>query len=113
MPLPRWISEIGFAKVTKQSESKGRQLATVSVVVKCYDSIVTFLSDIECTQSCKTEVRLKATGILKAVTDPGFKFTATIVHRILSLLDYVNKLLQAKATDLYTGVKVVHSELRS
>ena len=57
--------------------------------------------------SYNTEVRLEATGLLKAVTDPSFKFTTTMVYKMFSLLDPPNKLLQAKAMDLYTGVKVV------
>jgi hypothetical protein len=47
------------------------------------------------------KVRLEATGLLKAVTEPGMKFVATMVHGILSLLDPPNKLLEAKATDLH------------
>jgi hypothetical protein len=57
--------------------------------------------------------KTEATGLLKAVMDPGFKFEATMVHRILSLLHLPNKRLQAKATDLYTGVKEVRSALES
>jgi hypothetical protein len=58
-----------------------------------------------------TEVRVEAIGLLKAVTVPSFKFTATMLHRILSLHDPPNQILQTKATDLYTGVKVVCSAL--
>jgi hypothetical protein len=62
------------------------------MVVKSCGRIVKFLSDIECTRSCSTEIRLEATGMLEAVTDPGFEFTATmLVHRILSLLHPPNK----------------------
>lgn len=86
-------------------------LDTVSVVVKSCDGSVKFLSDMECMRSYNTEVRLEATGLLKVVTHPGFKFTTTMVHRIFSLLHPPNKLLQAKAIDHYTGVKVVRSAL--
>ena len=85
----------------------------MSVVVKSCDCIVNFPSDIECTRSYNMEVRLEARGLLKAVMDPGCTFEATMVHRILSLIDHPNKRLQAKAMDLYTGVKEIRSALVS
>jgi hypothetical protein len=52
-------------------------------------------------------VRLEAVDLLKAICKQGFRFIAFMVHKVLSLLDPSNKLLQVEATDLYTGIWVV------
>ena len=54
---------------------------------------------------------MEATGLLKAITQPSFLFIACMMHQILSLLDPPNTALQAKSTDLYTGVRLVQSAL--
>ena len=54
---------------------------------------------------------MEATGLLKAITQPSFLFIACMTHQILSLLDPPNTALQAKSTDLYTGVRPVQSAL--
>ncbi|MGH0161481.1 UNVERIFIED_CONTAM: hypothetical protein FKN15_047137 [Acipenser sinensis] len=84
-------------------------LATVSVIMKSLDSIIHLLKEIENTRTYGTEVRLEAVGLLKAVSKPSFRFIAFMVHKFLSLLDPPKKLLQAEATDLYTGIRVVRS----
>ncbi|KAL7404136.1 hypothetical protein ABVT39_010269 [Epinephelus coioides] len=86
-------------------------LAIVSVIVKSYDAIVQFLADIDSSGHHLMEMKIEAAGLLKAIKDMHFRFTAVMVHRILSLLDPPNKVLQDKKTDLYTGVKVVRSAL--
>ena len=54
----------------------------------------------------------QATGLLNAVEDHRLTFTATMVHRILSLLNPTKThFSRQKATDLYTGVKLVRSAL--
>ncbi|CAL8235042.1 unnamed protein product [Arctogadus glacialis] len=54
---------------------------------------------------------MEATGLLKAINQPSFLFIACMTHQILSLLDPPNTALQAKSTDLYTGVRLVQSAL--
>ncbi|RXM95399.1 hypothetical protein EOD39_16925 [Acipenser ruthenus] len=88
--------------------SPGHQ-AMVSVIMKSLDSIIHLFREIENTRTYGTEVRLGAVGLLKAVSEPSFRFIAFMVHKVLSLLDPPKKLLQAEATDLYTGIRVVHS----
>ncbi len=43
-----------------------------------------------------TKLRVEAAGLLKAVQEPRFRFTAVMVHKILTLLDSPNKVLQDK-----------------
>ncbi|KAJ4946440.1 hypothetical protein JOQ06_024107 [Pogonophryne albipinna] len=85
-------------------------LGTVSVIVNSYDAVEQFLAEID-SSGLPTQLRVEAAGLLKAVQEPHFKFTAVMVHKILALLDPPNKVLQDKKTDLYTGVKVVKSAL--
>ncbi|KAJ4934288.1 hypothetical protein JOQ06_007087 [Pogonophryne albipinna] len=85
-------------------------LGTVSVIVNSFDSVEQFLAEID-SSGLPTQLRVEAAGLLKAVQEPHFKFTAVMVHKILALLDPPNKFLQDKKTDLYTGVKVVKSAL--
>ncbi|CAL8361880.1 unnamed protein product [Arctogadus glacialis] len=86
-------------------------LATVTVILKSIDNIVHLLRGIESTQTSAAEVRMEATGLLKAITQPSFLVIACMTHQILSLLDPPNTALQAKSTDLYTGVRLVQSAL--
>ncbi|CAL8370800.1 unnamed protein product [Boreogadus saida] len=84
---------------------------TVTVILKSIDNIVHLLRGIESTQTSAAEVRMEATGLLKAITQPSFLDIACMTHQILSLLDPPNTALQAKSTDLYTGVRLVQSAL--
>lgn len=52
---------------------------------------------------------MEATGLLCEVSEPSFMFLANLTHRVLSLLDPPNKLLQREDTDLLTGLSVVAS----
>ncbi|CAM4649961.1 unnamed protein product [Leuciscus chuanchicus] len=60
-----------------------------------------------------TDIKLEAAGLVKSVSEADFKFIALMVHKILLLLDPANKILQAKETDLYTGLKLVHMSLKN
>ncbi|CAB4063423.1 unnamed protein product [Lepeophtheirus salmonis] len=52
------------------------------------------------------------TELLKAITQPKFLFIANMTHQMLILLDPPNTALQAKSTDLYTGVRLIQSALK-
>lgn len=84
-------------------------LATVSDIVKSGDSITESFREIESTHSYSMDVRLEATGLLKATTEPSFSFIAFMSHKILALLNPSNKLSQSEAADLYTSVQLVRS----
>ncbi|KAJ4925626.1 hypothetical protein JOQ06_018351 [Pogonophryne albipinna] len=86
-------------------------LATVTVIMKSLEHIVHLLREIEDNQTSAAELRIESTGILKAITQPSFQFIACMMYQILSLLDPPNTALQAKSTDLYTGVRLVQSAL--
>lgn len=110
-----------FRKPTKAAQYTGEKLkrllaqrwtghlSTVSVIVKSGDRITETLREIESTHSYSTDVRLEATGLLKATTEPSFGFIAYLSHKILGLLDPSNKLWQSEAADLYTSVQLVCS----
>ncbi|KAJ4926893.1 hypothetical protein JOQ06_014637 [Pogonophryne albipinna] len=82
-----------------------------TVIMKSLEHIVHLLREIEDNQTSAAEVRIESTGILKAITQPSFQFIACMMYQILSLLDPPNTALQAKSTDLYTGVRLVQSAL--
>uniref|UniRef100_H3BAF9 DUF4371 domain-containing protein n=1 Tax=Latimeria chalumnae TaxID=7897 RepID=H3BAF9_LATCH len=82
---------------------------TVSVITKSFDSIFELLTEVENTRAHGTDVRIEATGLLKEISAPHFKFIAHMVHKILQLLDAANKMLQAEQTDLLSAVKVIQS----
>ncbi|CAJ1057873.1 uncharacterized protein LOC128440739 [Xyrichtys novacula] len=86
-------------------------LATVKVIMNSCDDIVHLLQEIEGIPTIGADVRIEATGLLKAITEPSFPFIACMTHQILGLLDPPNTALQAKSTDLYTGVRLVQSAL--
>ena len=79
--------------------------------MKSSSNILHLLRKIEGTQTSGTEVQIEATGVLKAITQHSFQFIACMAHQILSLLDRPNTLLQARATDLHPGVRLVQSAL--
>lgn len=87
-------------------------LPTGSVIVRRYGNIVNFLSVIglQCSsREYSTDIKMEAAGLVKLVSEADFKFITVTVHRILLLFDPANKILQAEATNLYTGLKHVHS----
>lgn len=90
-------------------EAVARTALDMTVIMTSFNSILSLLLQMECNQSSSTEVRLEATGLLKAITQPSFPFIACITH---SLLDPPNTLLQAHTTSLYTGVSVVQRALK-
>ncbi|KAJ4935439.1 hypothetical protein JOQ06_016972 [Pogonophryne albipinna] len=83
----------------------------VTVNMKSLEHIVHLLREIEDNQTSAAAVRIESTGILKAITQTSFQFIACMMYQILSLLDPPNTALQAKSTDLYTGVRLVQSAL--
>jgi len=87
-------------------------LATVTVIMKSFNSILSLLQEIEDDQTSSTEIRVEATGLLKAITQPSFHFISCMIHKVLSLLDPPNTLLQAHTINLFTGVSVVQSALK-
>jgi len=87
-------------------------LATVTVIIKSFNSILSLLQEIEDEQTSSTEIRVEATGLLKAITQPSFHFISCMIHKVLSLLDPPNTLLQAHTINLFTGVSVVQSALK-
>ncbi|CAJ1078316.1 uncharacterized protein LOC128440739 [Xyrichtys novacula] len=86
-------------------------LATVKVIMNSCDDIVHLLQEIEGIPTIGADVRIEATRLLKAITEPSFPFIACMTHQKLGLLDPPNTALQAKSTDLYTGVRLVQSAL--
>ncbi|KAG5830956.1 hypothetical protein ANANG_G00298760 [Anguilla anguilla] len=84
-------------------------LATVNVVVKSFPNIYTLLTKVENTQGHGAEVRVKATGLLRAISQRSFRFLAQSVQKVLSLFEPPNRLLQAENMDLFTAVTLVNS----
>ncbi|CAB4063920.1 unnamed protein product [Lepeophtheirus salmonis] len=81
-------------------------LTIMKVILKSIDNIVHLLCGIESTQTSANEVRMEATGIFNAITQPNFMFISCMTHLIMTLLDLPNSALQAKSTDLYMGSDV-------
>ena len=84
-------------------------LATVKVVVKSFRDIFTLLTEVENTGGLGAEVRVGATGLLRAITQRSFLFIAHLVMKLLSLFEPPNRLLQAEDMDLFTAVTLVNS----
>ncbi|XP_045075725.1 uncharacterized protein LOC123489869 [Coregonus clupeaformis] len=84
-------------------------LATVKVVVKSFHDISTLLTEVENTRGLGAEVRVEATGLLRAITQRSFLFIAHLVMKLLSLFEPPNRLLQAEDMDLFTAVTLVNS----
>lgn len=81
-------------------------LATVSVILKSFNDIKSIADTV---LNYDAETRMEATGLLREVSEPSFMFLANLTHRLPSLLDPPNKLLQREDTDLLTGLSVVAS----
>lgn len=84
----------------------------VKVVVKNFDSISTLLTEVENTQGLGVEVRVGATGLLRAITlhtQRSFLFIAHLVLKVSSLFEPPNRLLQAEDMDLFTVVTLVNT----
>lgn len=84
-------------------------LATVSVIPKSFNDIKLIMTDADTVLNYGAETRMEATGLLREVSEPSFMFLANLTHRVHSLLDPPNKLLQREDTDLLTGLSVVAS----
>lgn len=84
-------------------------LATVSVILKSFDDIKSILTNADTVLDYSAETRMKAAGLLRKVSEPGFLFLANFTHKVLALLDPLNKLLQREETDLLMGLSVLAS----
>ena len=84
-------------------------LGNGKVVVKSFHDIFTLLTEVENTRGLGAEVRVKATGLLRAITLHSFLFIAHLVKKLLSLFELPNRLLQAEDMDLFTAVTLVNS----
>ncbi|KAL0968294.1 hypothetical protein UPYG_G00264930 [Umbra pygmaea] len=84
-------------------------LATVSVILKSFNDIKSILTNADTVLNYGAETRMEATGLLRETSEPSFMFLANLTHRVLSLLDPPNKLLQREDTDMLTGLSVVAS----
>ncbi len=84
-------------------------LATVKVVVKSFHDIFTLLTEVENTGGLGAEVRVGATGLLRAITQRSFLFIAHLIMKLLSLFEPPNRLLQAEDMDVFTAVTLVNS----
>lgn len=83
-------------------------LDTVSVVLKSHDTLVDFLNEIT-TKGKGADVKLKAVGLHKAITEPTFRFLSCVMYKVLGLMDPPNRMLQAEQTDLMTAVRLIRS----
>ncbi|KAF4113586.1 hypothetical protein G5714_006131 [Onychostoma macrolepis] len=82
---------------------------TVSVILRSFDDLSTLLREINSSPAYGADVLVEAAGLLRAMSEPSFRFIAEMVHKILSCLDPPNLMLQAEDMDLLTGVKLVNS----
>ncbi|KAK9972407.1 hypothetical protein ABG768_025714, partial [Culter alburnus] len=58
------------------------------------------------------DVQVEAAGLLRAMSEPSFKFIAEMVHKILSYLDPPNLMLQAENMDLLTiEERIIYEDL--
>ena len=53
------------------------------------------------------EIQIEAMGLLHQICEPGFLFSARLVHSVLALSDPPNKVLQREDTDLLAGLNIV------
>uniref|UniRef100_A0A8C1RPS8 DUF4371 domain-containing protein n=1 Tax=Cyprinus carpio TaxID=7962 RepID=A0A8C1RPS8_CYPCA len=83
--------------------------AHLKLILKSFNDIKSILTDADTVLNYGSETRMEATGLLCEVSEPSFMFLANLTHRVLSLLDPPNKLLQREDTDLLTGLSVVAS----
>uniref|UniRef100_A0A3B1J476 DUF4371 domain-containing protein n=1 Tax=Astyanax mexicanus TaxID=7994 RepID=A0A3B1J476_ASTMX len=81
-------------------------LDTVSVILKSLNTLAELLSELETSRTC-VDVKIEAAGLHKAITATNFKFIASMIHKVLGLLDPPNKLLQSERTDLITAVQLI------
>ncbi|KAM3877134.1 uncharacterized protein ACN63O_013827 [Diretmus argenteus] len=84
-------------------------LATVNVVVKSFHDISTLSTEVENARGHAAEVRVEATGLLRAISQRSFLFTAYVVQKVLSIFEPPNRLLQSEHMDLFTAVTLVNS----
>ena len=77
--------------------------------MKSFHDISTLLTEVENTRGLGAEVRIEATGLLRAITLHSFLFIVHLVKKLLSLFELPNRLLQAEDMDLFTAVTLVNS----
>lgn len=68
----------------------------------------TLLQEVNSNRTFGADVRVEATGLLRSISEPSFKFIAEMVHKILSYLNPANTSLQREDMDLVTGEGSVH-----
>lgn len=83
-------------------------LNTVSLVVKSHASLAGFLTELR-SRKITAEVRIEASGLHNAITEPSFLFLARLLLKVLGLMDPPNKMLQAENCDLLTAVQLIHN----
>ena len=77
--------------------------------MKSFHDISTLLTEVENTRGLGAEVRIEATGLLRAITLHSFLFIVHLVKKLLSLFEPPNRLLQAEDMDLFTAVTLVNN----
>ena len=87
-------------------------LATVSTIMKSFDSVTEVLNCILESSSFSIETKMEATGLLSSVLKPSFRFHGHMVLKILEILNQPNKMLQSAEMDLRTAVHLVNSATR-
>lgn len=83
--------------------------ATVSVVLRSFDDLVTHLKEIDAMRTFGTDVRVEAIGLLWTISECSFRFIAEVVLRILSYIEPPNTMLQTEDMDLLTSVQLIKS----
>uniref|UniRef100_A0A8C9YYB0 TTF-type domain-containing protein n=1 Tax=Sander lucioperca TaxID=283035 RepID=A0A8C9YYB0_SANLU len=84
-------------------------LGTVSVILRSFDDLATLLREVNSATAYPKDVRVEATGLLQAMSEPSFRFIVEMAHKILSYLAPPNTMLQAEDMDLFTGLQLVNS----
>ena len=77
--------------------------------MKSFHDISTLLTEVENTRGLGAEVRIEATGLLRAITLHSFLFIVHLVKKLLSLFEPPNRLPQADDMDLFTAVTLGNS----
>ena len=84
----------------------------MSVIVNSYDALIEFFTqDDRSSGMVPVALKVEAAGLLAAINEHHFIFTAMYVKKILALLDPANIALQNRNIDLYSGVTLVKSAL--
>ncbi|KAF4096007.1 hypothetical protein G5714_023610 [Onychostoma macrolepis] len=84
----------------------------VSIILRSFDDLSTLLREINSSPAYGADVRVEAAGLLRAMSEPSFRFIAKMVHKILSYLGPPNLMLQAEDMDLLTvEERIIYEDL--